>query len=91
MIESFRHKGLRELYETGSSAKLAASLQERIKVRLMALDSARSIEELNQPGFNFHSLRGTPRRYSIHVNGPWCLTFEWSQGKAARLDLEQYH
>lgn len=91
MIESFRHKGLRELYETGSSAKLTASLQKRIIVRLMVLHSARSIEELTQPGFNLHPLRGSPRRYSIHVNGPWCLTFERSQGKAVRLDLQQYH
>jgi toxin HigB-1 len=27
-------------------------------------------------GFDFHALRGTPRRYSIHVNGPWGITFE---------------
>jgi hypothetical protein len=29
-----------------------------------------------QPGFDFHALRGTPRRCSIHVNGPWGITFE---------------
>jgi hypothetical protein len=28
------------------------------------------------PGFDFHAMRGTPRRYSIHVNGPWGITFE---------------
>jgi plasmid maintenance system killer protein len=28
---------------------------------------------------------------SIHVNGPWCITFEWQDGKALRVDLEQYH
>jgi toxin HigB-1 len=27
-------------------------------------------------GFDFHALRGTPRRYSIHVNAPWGITFE---------------
>jgi plasmid maintenance system killer protein len=32
-----------------------------------------------------------PKRYSIHVNGPWCITFEWKQGEALRVDLEQYH
>jgi plasmid maintenance system killer protein len=32
-----------------------------------------------------------PRRYSIHVNGPWCITFEWRDGRALRVDLEQYH
>ena len=32
------------------------------------------------PGFDFHKLRGAPVRYSVHVNGPWCLTFGWVLG-----------
>ena len=32
-----------------------------------------------------------PPRYSIHVNGPWCLTFEFEEGDAHRVDFEQYH
>jgi proteic killer suppression protein len=46
---------------------------------------------LNLPGFNFHPLRGKPLRYSVHVNGPWCLTFEFYGGDAWRVDYEQYH
>lgn len=42
-----------------------------------ALESAESLEALNVPGFNFHPLRGKPTRYSLHVNGPWSITFEW--------------
>jgi proteic killer suppression protein len=35
-------------------------------------------EEMNVPGFNFHPLRGfKPTRYSVHVNGPWCIAFEF--------------
>ncbi len=30
-------------------------------------------------------------RYSIHVNGPWCVTFEFQDGEASAVDLEQYH
>lgn len=91
MIESFRHKGLRELFETGSSRRVAPALAERIKLRLDALDGARDLGALTQPGFDFHPLRGKPQRYSIHVNGPWCLTFEWVDGHALRVDLENYH
>jgi len=43
------------------------------------------------PGFNFHRLRGKPARWTVHVNGPWCLTFEWDGEDAVRVDLEQYH
>jgi toxin HigB-1 len=90
VIETFKHLGLRTLFETGASAKVAAALTKRIKIRLIALHAAQSLAHLNQPGFNFHPLKGKPQRYSIHVNGPWCITFEWN-GAAQRVDLEQYH
>jgi proteic killer suppression protein len=91
MIESFRSKALKELFETGASKGLSANLIKRLRVRLSALHEATALAELAQPGFNFHPLRGKPQRYSIHVNGPWCLTFEWQESHALRLDLEQYH
>jgi proteic killer suppression protein len=46
---------------------------------------------MNLPGFNFHRLRGRPVRYAVHVDGLWCLTFEWAVEDAVRVDLEQYH
>jgi len=24
----------------------------------------------------------------MHINGPWCITFEWEDGDALRVDLE---
>ena len=91
MIKSFLHKGLKELLETRRTGKIKVDLQKRAHVRLSALDHASSMIELNQPGFDFHPLKGKPRRYSIHVNGPWCLTFEFENGDALRIDFEQYH
>lgn len=91
MIKNFRHKGLAELFERGSSRRVQRSLQRRCLRRLEVLDQAESLAELNIPGFQFHGLHGTPMRYSIHVNGPWCITFAWQDGEALRVDLEQYH
>jgi toxin HigB-1 len=91
VIRSFRHKGLRELFEIGRSSRVSAALIRRIVVRLDALDAAGAREDLNQPGFDFHPLRGRPQRYSVHVNGPWCITFEWREGEPWRVDLVQYH
>ena len=91
MIKSFRHKGLAELFECGRSRRVQPDLQARCLRRLDALDQAESLAELNVPGFNFHGLRGLPKRYSIHVNGPWCITFEWEDDGVFRVDLEQYH
>jgi toxin HigB-1 len=91
MIESFKHKGLSELFERGSSRKVRQDLQRQSLRRLDALDQAESLTDLYIPGFNFHGLQGIPKRYSIHINGPWCITFEWKDGGASKIDLEQYH
>ena len=91
VIKSFRHKGLEELFLTGHTRRIHHSLHRRCLRRLDALEQAESLQDLNLPGFNFHPLRGKPKRYSMHVNGPWCITFEWRRGDAYRLDLEQYH
>ena len=91
MIKSFRHKGLAELFETDRTRRVRADLHSRCLRRLEALDQAEVLSDLNVPGFNFHGLLGTPKRYSIHVNGPWAITFEWKEGEALGVDLEQYH
>ena len=91
MVKSFKHKGLAELFERGRSRKVRQDLQSRSLRRLDALDKAELLTDLNVPGFNFHGLQGMPKRFSIHVNGPWCITFEWEDGDALKIDLEQYH
>jgi len=91
MIKSFKHKGLAELFERGKSRKVRQDLQSRALRRLDALDQARELEDLNIPGYDFHGLQTKPKRYSIHINGPWCITFEWEGEDALRVDLEQYH
>jgi len=91
MIKGFRHKGLKELFLTGKSAKVAIALQERCLRRLDTLQQSVVPIDMNVPGFDFHALRGKPRRYSVHVNGPWCITFEFEEGHVWRVDLEQYH
>lgn len=75
----------------GRSGKVAFALQDRSLRRLDALQQAVAPEDMNVPGFDFHALRGKPKRYSVHVNGPWCITFEFVEGHAWRVDLEQYH
>lgn len=63
-------------------------VQRRALRRLDALDKATVLGDLKVPGFDFHPLRGAPKRYSLHVNGPWCITFEWIDGDAWRVDFE---
>jgi len=91
MVKGFRHKGLAELFEAGRTHRVRQDLQSRCLRRLEALDHTEVLNDLNVPGFNFHGLHGVPKRYSIHVNGPWCITFEWKDGEELRVDFEQYH
>ena len=91
MIKSFISKPLKALWETGLS-KIDARMHPRILRRLDALDAATVPEDMNLPGFDFHRLKGhNPTRYTVHVNGPWCITFEFRDGDAHVLDFEQYH
>jgi toxin HigB-1 len=91
MIRKFKHKGLKELFETGRSRHVASDLQSRTLRRLDMLNQANKLEELNIPGFDFHPLKGKPKRYSIHENGNFCITFSWQDGNAIDVTLEDYH
>lgn len=69
--------------------RIDARSHRRILLRLDRLDVVAMPEEMNLPGFDFHALKGPrPTRYSVHVNGPWCLTFEFEDGDACRVDFE---
>ena len=91
MIRNIKHRGLKELYIRGSSTRVRQDLIARTLRRLDVLSVATSLDDLNIPGFNFHRLRGKPVRYSIHINGPFCITFEWIDNEFANVNLEQYH
>jgi proteic killer suppression protein len=92
MIKSFKHKGFFDLFASGKTSKIDARMHKRIMVRLDRLDAATRPEDMNLPGFDYHALIGfNPTRYTVHVNGPWCMTFEFDGTDAAKVDFEQYH
>lgn len=91
MIRSFKSRALAALWNRNDASRLRQDLVTRILSRLNVLDDATRPERLNLPGFNFHSLRSRPPRYTVHVNGPWCITFEWEGEDAVRVELEQQH
>lgn len=92
MIKSFRSKALQQLWADGTSAKIDAKLHRRILARLTSLHATGKPEDMNLLGYDFHALKGfDPTRYTVHVNGPWCITFEFEGGDATRVDFENYH
>ena len=92
MIRTCKSKALSEPWTKGKTSKIDAKMHKRIFARLDRLDVAVRADEMNVPGFDFHALQGfNPKRYSVHDNGPWCITFEFENGDAYRVDYEQYH
>ncbi len=92
MILSFRHKGLRKYFESGSVAGIQPAHGRRLQMQLAALGTAHTIDDMNIPGFRLHALKGDAKgRWSIWVNGNWRITFEFENGNAHILDYEDYH
>ena len=92
MIKSFRHKGLKRLYETGSVSGVQTAHGNRLRMLLVALDTAQEIGDMDIPGFKLHSLKGKlKRRWAVSVTGNWRVTFEFREGHAYILDYEDYH
>ena len=92
MICSFRHKGLRKFFETGSLAGIEPDHAIRLRMLLAALDTAVSVLDMDVPGFRLHRLKGKDvARWSVRVSGNWRLTFEFRDGQAHIVDYEDYH
>jgi proteic killer suppression protein len=92
MIASFRHKGLRKYFESGSVAGIQPTHARRLQMQLAALDTAETIDDLDIPGFRLQPLKGSDKgRWSIWVNGNWRLTFEFENGNVFVLDYGDYH
>ena len=58
MILSFRHKGLRRLFETGNTSGVQAAHARRLRMQLAALDTASTVDDMDIPGFRLHPLKG---------------------------------
>jgi len=92
MIKSFRHKGLRRFFETGSTSGVQDGHAKRLRMQLAALDTAQTIDDMDIPGFRLHPLKGGMKgRWSITVSANWRMTFEFQDGNASILDYEDYH
>lgn len=92
MIKSFKHKGLRIYFETGSTKGIQAAHSKKLRMQLAALDTAHSIDDMDIPGYRLHPLIGERKGlWSISVSGNWRLTFEFADGNVYELDYEDYH
>jgi len=92
MIRSFKHKGLAELFQTGSARKVQAKHVVRLKLILTLLNAATHAGQLNAPGLRLHPLKGKPSgRYAVWVDENFRVTFRFQEKHAVEVDYGDYH
>ena len=92
-IRSFRHKGLRRLYETGSRRGIRADLAAKVEDILHAIEQARRIEQVGLfPGWKLHPLKGVRLgEWSVWVSGNYRIIFRVDGEDVTDLNFEDYH
>ena len=92
MIETFRHKGLRRLYENDERRQLPPALIERIRTVLAYLEAAGTIEDMNKPSLRLHPLKGELRGFwAVTVRANWRIIFRFEDGRVFDVDFVDYH
>jgi proteic killer suppression protein len=92
MIKSFRHKGIKKFYESGSIAGIQAKHQKRLRLQLSALDTALKPSDMGVPGWDLHPLHDDLEgHWAVSVNGNWRLTFMFEGQDVILVDYQDYH
>ena len=92
MIWSFRHKGLKRLYEEDDSRGISADHVVKLRDILARLDAAVIIADLDVPGFRLHPLKGQEKGFwVVTVRANWRVIFRFSERAAMDVDYVDYH
>ena len=92
MIQSFRHKGLKRLYEEDDSRGVAADHVVKLRDILARLDAAVTVADLDLPGFRLHPLKGREKGFwAVTVRANWRVIFRFSERAALDVDYVDYH
>src|SRR5215471_14010519 len=83
MIESFRHKGLKRLFEDDDPRGVNPQHVDKIETILGLLDVAEGIQDMNVPTFRLHRLTGNLKDFwSVTVRANWRIIFRFDNGRA---------
>ena len=92
MIHSFRSKTLKALWERGRTKGIDPKSLQKIQRILTAHNAATEPEDLKLAGMNFHELKGDRKgQFAVTVRANFRIVFEWEEGRAVRVDDEDYH
>jgi len=92
MIQSFKHRGLKRLYETGDRSGIRPDLIHSIEDILARLDVSDRPQDMNLPGYRLHSLKGGLKgMWSVTVRANWRIVFRFIGNDVFDVELIDYH
>ena len=78
MIKNFKHKGLKQLYDSDTKKGIIPEHYDKLSFILTTLDGALELDDIDMPGLDLHPLKGNRKdEYGVSVNGPWRVTFKF--------------
>jgi len=92
MIQGFHHKGLKPFFDSVSKNGIQSDHVRRLSQQLAALDEAEIVDDMDQPGWKLHPLKGDiDDHWSVKVSGNWRMTLKFEDGDAYVVDYQDYH
>ena len=92
MIRSFKHRGLRRLYERDDRSGIRPDLLDTVERILTVLDSAAMPRALDIPRYRLHPLKGEWKGFwSVTVRANWRIVFPFEGTDAFDVELIDYH
>ena len=92
VIRSIRHKGLKRLYEEDDRRGVMAEHVIKLRDILVRLDAARSVSDMDLPGFRLHPLKGQLKGFwAVTVRANWRVVFRFDGPNTVDIDLTDYH
>jgi proteic killer suppression protein len=92
MIGSFKHRGLKRLYEHGDRSGIRPDLLETVERILTVLDNAATPQALNVPRYRLHPHKGELKGlWSVTVPANWRIIFRFEGTDAFDVELVDYH
>lgn len=93
MIETFKCKHTKKIFEGKFVKKLPEEIQRRARRKLIAIDAATDVDELlDPPGNQLELLQGDRKgQHSIRINDQWRVCFTWTDGGVLDVEITDYH
>jgi toxin HigB-1 len=92
MIRSFRHRGLKRLYERGDRGQIRADMLVKVENILAKLDTSNIPEKMDLPGHRLHPLKGDLKGFwAVTVRANWRIIWRFEGEDAVDVDLIDYH